>query len=322
MITVLAIYAIGCLLINADATVTVNAAYTADSITGNYFPTYSRFIITNVTVKNNGNNPLTISSTDFSLLSNGEYIGYLNFYGHGTDVPENVQIPPGENKSFLLVFDVEDKDPEILEYNSLWDPFSEPETSGMGPVNIIPNPNSYANYEVKGKVNEKSYQMDVNITYKSTTNGQIEENIKRSGETIWLTGSVYREPIQSQSWAFDPETFEDENGTYSSYIFLPRGFVEGDSVPIKGSEGENVGEETVTGSKTINIMGKKIECWVTTAKEEEEGIKLQITRYYDKTTGLLLKEVYKEEGSAYGVSYTDSNTMQLTSTNIPLIGIS
>ena len=225
LIVVLAIYAIGCLLINADVAVTVNSAYIVDSIIDNS-PNHGRFIIMNVTVENKGDGPVTVSALDFNLLGDGEYMSYSNFYGQGTDVPESVRIPPGESRSFLLVFDVEDK-PEILEYSSLWDPFSEPETSRVGPVNIIPNPNSYANYEISGQVNNKSYHQAVNVTYRNATNGQIEEIINMSGETVWLTESVYQEPIPSQSMVFDPETLEDNNGTYSSMIFLPRGYGEG-----------------------------------------------------------------------------------------------
>ncbi|MDI6881714.1 MAG: DUF4352 domain-containing protein [Methanothermobacter sp.] len=316
MIVVLAIYAIGCLLIDADVAVTVNSAYTVDSIIDNS-PSHDRFIIMNVTVENKGDGPVTVSALDFNLLSDGEYMSYSNFYGNDTDVPESVRIPPGESRSFLLVFDVEDK-PEILEYNSLWDPLSDPETSRVGPVNIIPNPNSYANYETSGQINNKSYHQTVNVTYRNATNGQIEEIINMSGETVWLTESVYQEPIPSQSRVFDPETLEDDTGTYSSMIFLPKGYGEGDSIPVRGSEGET-GAETIVGSAPINVMDKIVNCWETITIIEEGGVKIQVRRYYDKTTGLLLKKVWEEEGSAYGVSYTSPSTMQLTSTNIPLI---
>ena len=98
---------IGCLLINADVAVTVNSAYIVDSIIDNS-PNHGRFIIMNVTVENKGDGPVTVSALDFNLLVDGEYMSYSNFYGQDTDVPESVRIPPGESRSFLLVFDVED----------------------------------------------------------------------------------------------------------------------------------------------------------------------------------------------------------------------
>lgn len=316
LIAVLAIYIISCLLVDVDVSLTVNSAYALDSVVNNT-PNNDRFIVMNVTVKNNGKDPIRVYASDFSLLRENEYMDYSNFYGQGTDIPESVEIPGGESRSFLLVFDVEGS-PEIIEYTSILDPLSEPKNAGIGSIKTIPSPGIYANYKWDGTVNNKTYSLKGNVTYRNATAGNIEEVIERSGETIWLSSEVYREPIASQSFTFDPETLQDENGTYSSQCFFPRDALTapGDSIPVF-ENGEEVGTETLEGSSTIDFMGKKVECWVT----KIEGNGVRETCYYDKTTGLLLKVVGTEKGSAYGVSYTGSYTILLENANIPIIGL-
>lgn len=97
LIAVLAIYTISCLLVNVDVSLTVNSAYALDSVVNNT-PNNDKFIVMNVTVKNNGKNPIRVYASDFSLLRENEYMDYSNFYGQGTDIPESVEIPGGKQK--------------------------------------------------------------------------------------------------------------------------------------------------------------------------------------------------------------------------------
>lgn len=124
-----------------------------------------------------------------------------------------------ESRSFLLVFDVKET-PDIIEYNSFLDPLSQPKNAGIGTIKTIPSPGIYANYKWDGTINNKTYSLKGNVTYRNATGGKIEEVIKSSGETVWLSSEVYREPIASQSFTFDPETLQDENGTYCSMILF------------------------------------------------------------------------------------------------------
>lgn len=81
-----------------DTTLKVNSAFYTDNIIDKQ-PVNGKYLMMNVSVKNNGKDTITVSNDQFTPLSNGKHMEkYSVFTGDGTDLQRQIQVPGGQSK--------------------------------------------------------------------------------------------------------------------------------------------------------------------------------------------------------------------------------
>jgi hypothetical protein len=297
-------------LVNDNITTSVNSAYYVDQI-GNTSSANGQFMIMNVTVKNNGNGEASISPGSFSLDGSGYYYADTSSWQYN-----NTKIAPGANSTMLLVFDIETPDPDMLKFNSLWDPMGNVSAS-IGDIKTIPFDGQYASYtaNITYKVGSVEKTAHATFTYKFTdvNSTHIKETFSSNITRFDISSGWYMD-WSSKSEVLDNYYLTNEDGEYSSISILDSYYLSGvgDSVDTVDSSGNTVGEAVIDGTQYLTINGKSFSCWVvkTTADDYTQ------VEYYDMTTGLLLKRTENGSGT---ISYTGE--MILKDTNVPLISV-
>ncbi len=202
IVIVLVIFAAFFAFAKIDATLNVNSATYVDNIIGKQ-PVNGKFLLMNVTVKNNGNDPLTVSTGQFAPYINGKPVDkYSVFSGAGTDMQNTVKIPVGGSQNMILAFDIGNQTPDTLVFQGplLWSPNYKTNTSikdiGSGTFfngmtyssnmniaetilpymgvagNIMINGTVNTNYQKSDDPNKINYTTSSNLTVQTFINGQ------------------------------------------------------------------------------------------------------------------------------------------------------
>jgi len=310
--------------LNTDITLNVNSAFLLDNIIDKK-PVNGKFLVLNVSVKNNGKDPLKVSADQLALKSRGNSIGkYSIFYGEGTDIQKEIEVPSGTSKDFLVVYDTENKTPDSVEYSGpfLWDPTYRVSANIKNLANTIPydgmNLEYRRNMQITGSssgAGDKKVELNMNVktSYQKTDPPNKLKEISKISMTV--NGEKY--PENESTGIIDLKTFKNEYGVLSDNFLIKDPQKIGDSV--------NFGNVTYTlkSSEKIDFMSKKIDCWVLESNTQlDENSSQKVTRYYEKTTRLLIKMV--STGNVYigGEPFSMSMNMELTGTNAPIIGVS
>ncbi len=365
LIALIIVFVILIALINVNVATNVNSALYSENLAGNSVNQASnnsssfnssdkqKFLIMNISVKNNGNGKVTIDPNDFSLSTGNQSANSKVSIGN-TSI-SSIDLNPGENKTMLIAFIIsQNNTPTTLKYANFWDMGSEGISANIGKIyNQTPINGQYAFYTDKGEFKwsggskkvEKTYNFSYEylnepftISYSSSftlSNGSslsysttTEESVKQTTEiklisptesTIDISGSAYISMNSGTNSETLSAYLRDKNGVYQSLDILnPFLSFIGSSMPIVDSNKNTVGNEKLIRSEVIEIMGKKFDCWVTETKTNSTNE--QTLSYYDKTTKLLLKKVqkYTLPGSS---DVTYSGETVLTATNVPLVGL-
>ena len=360
VIALIVVFAILFAVINTDVATSVNSAIYTDNVAGNQISQISsstdKYLILDVSVKNKGSGKVTIDPSDFSILTGNEDADSEIFIGN-TSI-ESVEIAPGETKNMVIAFTVpNDIKPDKLKYVSLWDMGSEGATANIGTVNNgTPFEGQFSSYSEKGQWSwsggSKSIEKKINTSYnfldqpftiesnfistfvngsefntsktypKSIKETSVIQMISPTESSIYITSDIYiTMPTGTTTEILSPD-MRDAKGVYQANVILNPGLTSiGRNITIVDSDGNTVGSEKLIRSEVIDIMGKKMDCWVTETKSNSAGHELTLTSYYDKTTGLLLKVVTKDVLSGYGQTATYTSEQVLTATNVPLVGV-
>lgn len=315
-----------------NATINVNSAFYTSNVIDKQ-PVNGKFLIMNVTVKNNGNDPLTVSTDQFAPYINGKPVDkYSIFSGEGTDLNKTVKIPGGGSQDVIVVFDINNQTPDnlILQGPLSWAPTHKTDTSLADIAS-----GAYFNgmtYKAELSLDGKTSQyMGINASIKSngTSSGTYQKMTDpnkvqyisvndMTTKTILSNGQETNDPGNDKKTdIIDLTTFKNETGDLDS-DFLPKNLTKpGDSITVKNQT------LTLKGSQKIDILGKKIDCWVTETTENEAGMQLKATVYYDKTTRFMLKAVFNNQTvDMPGLPMTMDINGQgiIKTTNMPLIG--
>ena len=344
-------------LINVDVATNVNSALYTDNIAGNnlnssIFNYDNQYLLLNISVKNNGNGKVTIDPNDFSLFTNDQSLN-SNVYIGNTSI-SSIEIAPGENKSMIIAFTIpKNETPNKLKYTSFWDIGSEGISADMGNIaNQTPINGQYSFYtengEYKWSGGSKSVEKTMNVSYQYlnepfttsyskiisyysngssssftyTENKSIKETtlmkVTKGESSFSALGGTLSIPTGTTIETLST-SLRDKNGVYMSLVISnPTLSYVGSNVTLVDSNGNEIGTHTVIRSQIIEIMGQKFDTWVI--EEKDNTTDGTTTRYYDKTTGLLLKEeINMDKISGYDITYNGENV--LTSTNVPLIGL-
>lgn len=310
---------------NVDMTFNVNSAFYTDNII-NKTPTNGQFLIMNVSVKNNGQDTLTVSNDQFTPMINGKPVEKYSVYtGDGTDLERQIQIPSGENKTLLVIFDIGDQNPDSIEYHGPISWASTYKTSTT--VNTITpgvpfagmNQTATTNMEMNGTV----MGINLNAKFNGTDNEFFEktdvENLIKETSTESSTSNTSTTGVTSET-NVNTAIVNLTTGLYtngSATSALPKNLTkDGDSITIKDQK------YTIIGSEVIDILGHKIECWKVESTYEYEGSQMKAIIYYDKTTRMSLKMVIEKQNTTIsGYTFQMQGNGEITSTNMPLIGI-
>lgn len=114
-----------------DVSLDVNSAFLSDNIIEQK-PVNGKFLIMNVSVENNGQDTITVSTEQFTPLLNGKSLEkYKVFNGEGTDLKKQIEVPSGESKDMLVVFDIADQQPDAVQLRGpiSWAPTQETNTT-------------------------------------------------------------------------------------------------------------------------------------------------------------------------------------------------
>lgn len=372
LIIVLIVFGLLVALINTSVSTSVNSAIYTDNIAGNNINSTDddRFLVLDVSVKNDGKDKVTINPSDFIISTSNGTTESQTFIGN-TSI-ESVEINPGESKNMVIAFTVpDDITPKTLKYVSFWDPGSEGSNATIGTIvdaeysepfdgqysfynvnmdytwsggsqKVVETYNVSYNYLNQSFTRDSlfsgiftTYTYDENGTLTSsdsslsnssldttTFNQSLKETsttnlISPSDSTFFVSSSVYITLTTGTDTVILGPDMRDEDGIYMSSVMKNPylSYINSD-VPVV-DDGETIGYKTLTGSEVIEVMGKKIDCWVVKDNESGEAY----TFYYDKTTGLLLKMAGTSTDSSYGVTTTEKFEMIINSTNVPLIGV-
>lgn len=315
-----------------DVGLTVNSAFCVSQIIDKE-PANGKFLIINVTVKNNGQDPITVSTDQFTPMVSGKAVeNYSVFSGAGTDLQNQVQIPAGASKDMVVVFDIGNQTPDSLEFAGpiSWAPTYKNSTkiSEVASTALFDGLQDTDNIHIK--VNTTMY--GINIT--GTTNITSTDNVQKTDDpdkmrsasvanTSSLTSAMgqqkSQDSIDNTTSTVDLKTGLDDNGTPE---ILPANLTKpGNSITTSN------GVYTLTGSEKIDIMGKKVECWVVNGQYKDDtssGFNVNGTIYFDKTTRLPLKMVINDQpvtvpGSS--IPLTMQGQAEIVNTNMPLIGV-
>jgi hypothetical protein len=310
-----------------DAAVTVNSAFCVNQIIDKQ-PANGKFLIMNVTVKNNGKDPLTVSTDQFAPMANGKPITkYSLFSGQGTDLQKQVTIPGGASKDITVVFDIGNQTPDSLEFFGpiSWAPTykNTSKISEVSPTAMFEGQNGTG--AITMKMNASISNMKITMEMNSTDNSTVQKtDDPNKMKTITTTDAATSTNIAGQqnnqnntdtmTSITDITTGLDEDG---SPDILPKNITKpGDSLATSN------GTFTLKDSETIDVMGKKIECWALTGQFESSGLKLNATMYFDKTTRTVVKAAIPEQSlTVSSIPFTVKGEADITSTNMPLIGV-
>ena len=239
-----------------DVALNVNSAFSVNQISTNQ-PVNGKFIITNVTVKNNGKDPVTISTDQFAPMINGKQVSkYSVFSGAGTDLQKQVKIPGGASKDFVVVFDIGSQTPDSLELSGpiSWAPTykNSAKIPNVSPTALFNGLNNTLNFSVK--TNTTIYNMNVT----SETNGTELNTVKKTADPNKMkiidiangtaVGSIngkrtIQKSIDNSTSTVDIRTGMDNNGTPA---ILPENMTKpGDSITTPN------GIYTINGSEKI-----------------------------------------------------------------------
>lgn len=312
-----------------DVSLNINSAFLTDNIIGKN-PVNGQYLIMNVSVKNNGNSPLTVSSDQFAPMINNKTVQkYSVFDGSGTDLQKQVQIPGGESKNFIIGFDIDNQTtPDTIEFKGpiSWAPTY---TSTTNIKNITPgvpfdgmNLKMNVLMDANGDAMGMKFNMSINVNessnYEKTSNAyQIKETTISNGTTF---ASIAGQSNTQNSNNTSIGIINLKTGLYtngSSANTLPKNLTKnGDSITIDNST------YTIVGSEIINILGHKINCWKVEGTSDSEGQKLKATMFYDKTTRQAVKLVIEKQNiTESGATMQVQGSGELLSTNMPLIGV-
>lgn len=365
LIALLIVFVLLVALININVATSVNSAFYSNNLAGiniNQVNNQSlssntstqKFLIMNISVKNNGNGKVTINPNDFSIVTSNKSANSKIYTGN-TSI-DSIEVVPGENKSMIIAFIIpENITPNTLKYSNFWDLGSEGINANIGNIaaNQTPINGQYSLYTDKGEYKwtggSKTVEKTINVSYEylnepftisyssttTLTNGTSFSFSTTTNQSIKQTNVI--KMISPTESSFDissshyisittgtitdklSTSLQDATGVYKSSIIInPILTIVGSSVPLTDSNRNIVGSEKLVRSEVIEIMGQKFDCWVTEIKSNSQNE--ETTAYYDKTTKLLLKKVqkYTVPGSS-DVTYTGETI--LTATNIPLVGI-
>lgn len=311
-----------------DTTLNVNSAFYTDNIIDKK-PVNGQYLMMNISVKNNGKDALTVSNDQFTPLIDGKPVEkYSVFTGDGTDLQRQIQIPGGQSKDILVIFDIGDQKPNSVEYHGpiAWAPTYKNST----PINTITpgvpfdgmNLKLSTNLDMGGEVAGLSFNVKSNVTttekFEKTNDSNLikETSTDTSTSTSTISGQSDTQNVtEVNTGIIDLRTGLYENGTFSA--MLPKNLTKnGDTMTAENST------YTIVGSETIDILNHKIDCWKVEGTSEAQGAKLKAVIYYDKTTGIPIKMVIdKQDAEISGLTVQIQGGGELISTNVPLIGI-
>lgn len=328
-----------------DAAMSVNSAFYVKQVIDEQ-PVNGKFLIINVTVKNNAKNPLTVSKSQFAPMINGKPVEkYSVFSGDGTDLPQQITIPEGSSKAITLVFDIGNQTPDSLEFFGpiSWAPTYKTSTviKEVSPTALFDGLNGTANIKMNMSASNiqnmnLNMMMNMNGTEKSTVQKTDDPNKVKTltsesvKQTTVINGQMLKQSMGTSQVTNTEKTSDNstsltdittgigDNGTLD---MLPKNMTKaGDTITTSS------GVYKLNGSDTINIMGKKIDCWVVDGqyKDISSNITLNATIYYDKTTRIIWKAVINpQKVSIPGLSgtFTVQGEEEFTDTNMPLIGV-
>ncbi len=312
-----------------DTTLNVNSAFYTSNIIDKQ-PVNGKYLMMNVSVKNNGQGTLTVSNDQFTPMVNGKPVEkYSVFTGDGTDLQRQVTVASGESKDLWVIFDIGDQKPDSIEYHGplAWASTYKTSTSINSITPGVPfngmNQTAKTNMGMNGTVMGISVNMKMNGTDNEFFEKTDDINIIKLTKKV---SSTTNSNINGQNNTQNENTEETEminlntglltNGTSYSTL-LPKNLTKtGDTTNIDNST------YTIVGSEKIEILGHKIDCWKVESTYEREGSKLKATMFYDKTTRMILKMVAdKQNMPVSGYNFEVTAEAELTSTNMPLIGI-
>lgn len=328
-----------------DAAMSVNSAFYVKQVIDEQ-PVNGKFLIINVTVKNNAKNPLTVSKSQFAPMINGKPVEkYSVFSGDGTDLPQQITIPEGSSKAITLVFDIGNQTPDSLEFFGpiSWAPTYKTSTviKEVSPTALFDGLNGTANIKMNMSASNiqnmnLNMMMNMNGTEKSTVQKTDDPNKVKTltsesvKQTTVINGQMLKQSMGTSQVTNTEKTSDNstsltdittgigDNGTLD---MLPKNMTKaGDTITTSS------GVYKLNGSDTINIMGKKIDCWVVDGqyKDISSNITLNATIYYDKSTRIIWKAVINpQKVSIPGLSgtFTVQGEEEFTDTNMPLIGV-
>lgn len=310
-----------------DAAVTVNSAFCVNQIIDKQ-PTNGKFLIMNVTVKNTGKGPLTVLTDQFAPMANGKPLTkYSLFSGQGTDLQKQVTIPGGASKDLTVVFDIGNQTPDSLEFFGpiSWAPTykNTSKIAEVSPTAIFEGQNDTGALDMKmnASISNVKIKMEMNSTENSTVQKTNDPNKMK---TITTTNDFTTTNVGGQ------QNNQNNTDTMTSITDITTGLNEDGSPDILPKNITKPGDSLVTpngtftlkDSETIYVMGKKIECWALTGQFESSGLKINATIYFDKTTRTILKAVFDEQSlTVSSIPFTVKGEADITSTNMPLIGV-
>lgn len=315
-----------------DVGLTVNSAFCVNHIIDKE-PANGKFLVTNVTVKNNGNDPITVATDHFTPVTNGKAVEkYSVFSGAGTDLQNQVQIPAGASRDMIIVFDIGNQTPDSLEFAGpiSWAPTYKNSTKISEVASTALFDGLYDTNNICMEMNTTMY--GIKIT--GATNITGTENVQKTDDpdkvksitvenTSTITSAMGRQNSQDSldntTSMVDLKTGIDDNGTPE---ILPANMTKpGDSITTLN------GIYTLVGSEKIDIMGKKVDCWVVNGQysgDSSSGLHVNGTIYFDKTTRFPLKFVIKPQAvnvPGSSMPLTVQGQAEIVTTNLPIIGV-
>ena len=315
-----------------DVGLTVNSAFCVSQIIDKE-PANGKFLVTNVTVKNNGKDPITISTDQFTPMVNGKAVEkYSVFSGAGTDLQNQVQIPAGASRDMVVVFDIGNQTPDALEFAGpiFWAPTYKNSTKISDVASTALFDGLHDTNNIGMEMNTTMY--GINITGATNIKGtdsvqKTDDPDKMKFTTVENTSTITnamgqqnsQNSVDNTTSTVDLKTGIDNNGTLE---ILPANMTKpGDSITTLN------GVYTLTGSEKIDIMSKKVDCWVVNVQykgDSSSGFNVNGTIYFDKTTRLPLKFVIKPQSVTVpgsSMPLTMQGQAEIVTTNLPIIGV-
>lgn len=320
----------------------------------------SEYLLLEVSIKNTGKNKAYINPSDFHLLRDGKEIKSSLFIGNTSTKTIEIPPGETKNMSIAFNVEENTKPTELkyLSFWDYGSPGSKAAINDI--ANDFPFNGQYATYSLKGKYEwnggSESFEKIANISYTflnqpfTESRGYTITTYTPSGEsyefstipissnytvketldvklisgssTKFLSDTVYITLNEGISEVLMSPTLQDNQGYFTAAGMLNKRKLNsiGDSMDIVDDSGNEIGEMKVIRSEVIEVLGKKIDCWLIEYKTTIGTTTLTEQRYYDKTSGLLLKVTSKETDTSL-ISTTSTTEQLLIDTNAPLIGV-